>query len=107
MVPVSGVEALIEASIDDAELTRWLFRFSLFSLAGARAIKLDSPRPNNHPQESLSPSAALFGLFKPLFDPAFIQSEPVRASRAPRVGSILPVVALLARGDVNGAVEAA
>jgi CRISPR-associated protein Csx17 len=106
-VGLADIEALLESSLDEAELTRWLFRFSLFSQTGVR-LAARSPRPVDGSEvKVISPALALFALLKPLFDSRLIRSEAVGASRSARVGALSEITALLARGDMNAAVQSA
>lgn len=104
-VGLADIEALLASALDEAELTRWLFRFSLFSPEGTSAAAWNRELANGPRTKVLSPALALFVLFKPLFDGRLIRSEAVGAFRPARVGTLSRIAALLARGDINAAVQ--
>ncbi len=104
---LADIEALLEGSLDEAELTRWLFRFSLFSSQGASAATWSQQLANGLRTRLVSPALALFALLKPLFDSSMIRSEDVGAFGASSVGTLSRIAALLARGDVNAAAQSA
>jgi len=106
-VGLPDIEALLEGSLDEAELTRWLFRFSLFSSEGASAATWGQQLTDGPRTSIVSPALALFALLKPLFDGSVIRSEDVGAFRIARVGTLSRIAALLARGDINAAVQSA
>ena len=104
-VGLADIEALLEGLLDEAEITRWLFRFSLFSSEGASAATWSQQLASGPRTRLVSPALALFALLKPLFDGSVIRSEDVGALRAARVGTLSRIAALLARGDVNAAAQ--
>lgn len=106
-VGLAEIEALLNGEVDETELTRWFFRFSLFATEGASIAKWNQQLGHGPQIEVLSPALALFALFKPLFDAELIQHRLVGASRPTRVGTLGRIAALLGRGDVNAAVQSA
>ena len=105
-VGLAEIEALLNGEVDDTELTRWFFRFSLFATDG-ETTKWNQQLGRGPQIEVLSPALALFVLFKPLFDAELIRHESVGASKPTRVGTLCHIAALLGRGDVNSAVQSA
>jgi len=106
-VGLAEIEALLERSLDESELIRWFFRFSLFETHGAKRLERKQQLAASPQIAALSPTLALFALFKPLFDPRLIRHESVGASRYAKVGTLAHIAALLSRDDVNSAVQAA
>jgi CRISPR-associated protein Csx17 len=106
-VGLAEIEALLKGEVDETELTRWFFRFSLFYTQGANTAKWNQQIGGGPQFEALSPAMALFVLFKPLFDAELIQHKLVGASKPARVGTLCRISALLGRRDVNSAVQSA
>src|ERR1017187_273144 len=106
-VGLGEIEALLEYSLDETELTRWLFRFSLFAPGRLGEGPLKQASVNYPWGEGLRPALSLFALFKPLFDDSLIRCLSVGETRHVRVGRVSRIAALLARGDVDSAVQAA
>jgi CRISPR-associated protein Csx17 len=99
------IEALLECRLDEAELARWLFRFSLFAPGRLGEGPLRQASVNYRWGEGLRPSLSLFALFKPLFDATLIKS--IGAAKSVGVGRVSKMAALLSRGDVDSAVQSA
>lgn len=106
-VGLGEIDALLKGEVDETELTRWFFRFSLFDTQGEGTAKWNQQLGGGRQIEALSPAMALFILFKPLFDAELIRYEAVGALRPTRVGTLCRIAALLGRGDVNSAVQSA
>jgi CRISPR-associated protein Csx17 len=104
-VGVGEIEALLECSLDETELKRWLFRFSLFAPGRLGEGPLKQASVNYPWGEGLRPALSLFALFKPLFDASLIGL--IGARRPVGVGRVSRIAALLARGDVDSAVQSA
>jgi CRISPR-associated protein Csx17 len=106
-VALADIELLLANALDESEVTRWLFRFSLFSEQCWNSdghYRQSVIRPRTAP---VTPALALYALFKPLFDDTIIQDESVGASRPVKVGTLSRIAALLSRGDINSAIQAA
>jgi CRISPR-associated protein Csx17 len=101
------IEFLLGSALDESEITRWLFRFSLFSAQGQNQAGRFRRVPSGLRTETLSPALALFAFFKPLFDATLIRHESIGAWRSARVGTVSRIAALLSRGDVESAVQVA
>jgi CRISPR-associated protein Csx17 len=106
-VGLADIEALLLRQLDEAELTRWFFRFSLFACQGARSFAWDQRLRSGGWLEVISPSAALFALFKPMFDGRLIRHQSIGASRTMKAGTLSRIVAFLMRSDISSAVAAA
>ena len=106
-VGLADIESLLLRQLDEAELTRWFFRFSLFSGQGASSLAWAQRLRPGRRIEVVSPSTALFALFKPMFDGRLIRHGSIGASRTVKVGTLSRIAALLFRSDVSSAVEAA
>jgi CRISPR-associated protein Csx17 len=106
-VGLGEIEALLECSLDETELTRWLFRFSLFAPGRLGEGPLKQASVNYRWGEGLRPALSLFALFKPLFDDSLIRYLSVGETRHVRVGRVSRIAALLARGDVDSAIQSA
>lgn len=106
-VGLADIEALLLRKLDEAELRRWIFRFSLFSGQGANSHALAVRLRSGSRIEAVSPSMALFALFKPMFDARLIRHESIGASRSVKVGTLSRITALLFQADISSAVEAA
>jgi CRISPR-associated protein Csx17 len=105
-VGLGEIEALLECSLDETELTRWLFRFSLFAPGRLGEGPLKQASVNYTRGQGIRPALALFALFKPLFDAALIRGA-IGATGPVGVGRASKIAALLARGDVDSAVQSA
>jgi len=105
-VGLDEIEALLGGSLDEAELTRWLFRFSLFTSGQGAGAGWVHGTGGNRRERVVPAPVALFALFKPLFDARLI-IDSIGARKPVNVGTARGVAALLARGDVDSAVLSA
>lgn len=108
-VDVGDIEAWLSGVLDDAEVERWMMRFSLFdwnndSVALVRKLLGHADAPG-----IVSGSLTLFALFKPLFQSWLLSALlPAGSKReAAKVGPLPGIVAQLARGDVTAAAQLA
>ena len=106
-VGLGEIEAFLECSLDETELTHWLFRFSLFAPGRLGEGPLKQASVNYPWGKGLRPALSLFALFKPLFDDSLIRYVSVGETRHVGVGRVSRIAALLARGDVDSAVQSA
>ncbi|MEI6339418.1 MAG: type I-U CRISPR-associated protein Csx17, partial [Verrucomicrobiota bacterium] len=107
--PLADIALWIHGELDEAELERWMKRFSLFSFdAAALAFSRKLLREAN---DSCNPSAALavFALLKPLFEPELFEEwmRDTSGSKPPRCARISRIAALLSRNDLSAAVKLA
>lgn len=106
-VGLGEIEALLECCLDEAEVTRWFFRFCLFAPRRLGEGLLKQPSVDYPWKECLRPALSLFALFKPLLDDSLIWRLSVGETRHVRVGSVSKMAAFLVRGDVDSAVQSA
>jgi CRISPR-associated protein Csx17 len=109
-VAVGDIERFLAGALDDADIERWLMRFSLFDWTEAENVAAvrsrlgtaDSPRP-------LSAELALFAFFKPLFQSSLLESLLPEVSRrgTAKTGPLPGIAAQLARGDIASAIRLA
>jgi CRISPR-associated protein Csx17 len=99
----------LRGEADEAELERWLLRFSLFDWEYAATANLKSLLGESEPVPQADGTLVLFGLFKPLFDGFLLKQLLPAGSRrkAAKAGPLPRLVAQLARGDISSAVELA
>lgn len=116
-VGLGDIDAWLSGALDDAEVERWMMRFSLFdwkkhkdkdkdkdNVASVRKLLGYAP-----PTDILSGSLSLFALFKPLFQSWLLSTLlPAGSKREAAKTCPLPgIAAQLARGDVTAAVQLA
>jgi CRISPR-associated protein Csx17 len=100
-------------ALDDAEIERWMMRFSLFHWEKKREKETVAAVANRlghaDPPQALSASLALFALFKPLFQRWLLSALLPEGSEriAARTGPLPGIAAQLARGDITRAVQLA
>jgi CRISPR-associated protein Csx17 len=84
-VGLADVEAFLTDALDETELTRWLFRFSVFSPQGINSFRWTQRLRSGSRIDAVSPSIALFALFKPLFDARLIRHKSIGALKPARL----------------------
>lgn len=113
-LPLVDVFAFLNHEIDDAALARWLDRFLLFDWSFLQTAERETLSAFLRPAEyssagSLRATEALLCFLRPLFHAytfTHIQSEP-KSAKAPAAGMLLPLIALLERGDTASAFSVA
>jgi CRISPR-associated protein Csx17 len=108
-VGLGDIEAWLSGALDDAEVERWMMRFSLFDWNKDSVGYLGKLLGHAAPPDVLSGSLTLFALFKPLFQSWLLNALlPVGGKReAAKVGPLTGIVAQLARGNVTAAAQLA
>jgi CRISPR-associated protein Csx17 len=108
-VGLGDIEAWVSRALDDAEVERWMMRFSLFDWKKESVVAVGSRLGHALPPDVLSGSLALFALFKPLFQQWLLTALlPVGSKyEAAKNGPLPGVAAQLARGDLTAAVQLA
>lgn len=108
-VGFGDIEAWLSGSLDDAEVERWMMRFSLFEWNKESISAVGKLLDHAGPPDMLSGSLTLFALFKPLFQSWLLSALlPAGSKReAAKVGPLSGIAAQLARGDVTAATELA
>jgi len=108
-VGLGDIEAWLSGALDDAEVERWMMRFSLFEWNKESVSAVGKLLGHADPPEIISGSLTLFALFKPLFQSWLLNPLlPVGSKReAAKVGLLSGIAAQLARGDVTAAAQLA
>lgn len=108
-VGLGDIEAWLSGVLDDAEVERWMMRFSLFDWKKESVAAVGSRLSHALPPDVFSGSLALFALFKPLFQRWLLSALlPVGTKReAAKNGPLPGIAAQLARGDLTAAVQLA
>jgi CRISPR-associated protein Csx17 len=108
-VDAGDIEMWLSGALDDAEVERWMMRFSLFDWNKDNITSVDRLLGHADPLGAVSGSLALFALFKPLFQTWLLSALlPAGSKReAAKVGPLPGIVAQLARGDVIAAAQLA
>lgn len=108
-VGLGDIEAWLSGALDDAEIERWMMRFSLFDWSKDSVTSVAKLLGRAEPPRMVSGSLMLFALFKPLFQSWLLSSLlPAESKReAAKVGPLNGIAAQLARGDVHAAVQLA
>jgi CRISPR-associated protein Csx17 len=108
-VGLGDIEAWLSGALDDAEVERWMMRFSLFDWKKESVPAVGSRLGHALPPDVFSGSLTLFALFKPLFQQWLLTALlPVGSKReAAKNGPLPGIAAQLARGDITAAVQLA
>jgi CRISPR-associated protein Csx17 len=108
-VGLGDIEAWLSGALDDAEIERWMMRFSLFDWNKDSVASVGKLLGHADPPGIFSGSFTLFALFKPLFQSWLLSALlPAGSKRkAAKVGPLPGIAAQLARGDVTAAVQLA
>ncbi|MDP1590121.1 MAG: type I-U CRISPR-associated protein Csx17, partial [Prosthecobacter sp.] len=108
-VGLGDIEAWLTDALDDAEVERWMMRFSLFDWNKDSVGSVGKLLGHAAPPDILSGSLTLFALFKPLFQSWLLSALlPVGSKReAAKVGPLNGIVAQLAHGDLTAAAQLA
>ena len=108
-VGLGDIEAWLNGALDDAEVERWMMRFSLFDWNKNSVASVANLLGRADPLGVVSGSLTLFALFKPLFQSWLLSGLlPIGSKReAAKVGPLPGIVAQLARGDVSAAAQLA
>ena len=105
--PLADVAPWLRGEIDEAELERWLLRFSLFEFDQESVASLRPHLSTRGEGVAASADIAVLALLKPLFEPqlftAIMRDTPRRKN--PRCARVSRIGALLSRGDLSGAME--
>lgn len=106
-VGLGDIEAWLSGALDDADVERWMMRFSLFDWNKDSVGYVGKLLGHAAPPDVLSGSLTLFALFKPLFQSWLLNALlPVGGKReAAKVGPLAGIVAQLARGNVTAAAQ--
>jgi CRISPR-associated protein Csx17 len=106
---LGDIEAWLSGGVDDAEIEKWMMRFSLFDWNKESVKAVIHRLGQASPPDVTNGSLALFALFKPLF-----QGTPLSAllpegskCKAAKVGPLPGIAAQLTRGDITAAVRQA
>jgi CRISPR-associated protein Csx17 len=108
-VGLGDIEAWLSGALDDAEVERWMMRFSLFEWNKDSVSAVGKRLGHAPPTDVVSGNLALFALFKPLFQSWLLSDLLPLGSKAEtaKVGPLLGIVAQLARDDVTAATQLA
>ncbi len=108
-VGLGDIEAWLSGALDDAEVERWMMRFSLFEWSKDSVACVGKLLGHANPPDILSGSLTLFVLFKPLFQSWLLSALlPAGSKReAAKTGHLPGITAQLARGDVTAAAQLA
>jgi CRISPR-associated protein Csx17 len=104
-VGLGDIEAWLSGALDDAEVERWMMRFSLFEWNKDSVAWVGKLLGHAVPPDILSGSLTLFALFKPLFQSWLLSALLPEGSKreAAKVGPLPGIAAQLVRGDVAAA----
>jgi CRISPR-associated protein Csx17 len=108
-VGLGDIEAWLSGALDNAEVERWLMRFSLFEWNKESVSAVGNLLGHGDLPVIISGSLTLFALFKPLFQ-SWLLSDllPAGSKReAAKVGPLSGIAAQIARGDVTAAAQLA
>jgi CRISPR-associated protein Csx17 len=108
-VDIGDIEAWLSGALDDAEVERWMMRFSLFDWNKDSVASVGKLLGHADQLGVVSGSLALFALFKPLFQSWLLSALlPAGSKReAAKTGPLPGIAAQLARGDVTAAAQLA
>lgn len=108
-VGLGDIEVWLSGALDDAEVERWMMRFSLFEWGKESVAAVGKLLGRAEPPDTLSASLTLFSLFKPLFQSWLLSSLlPAGSKReVAKIGPLPGIAAQLARGDVAAAAQLA
>jgi CRISPR-associated protein Csx17 len=108
-VGLGDIEAWLSGTLDDTEVEKWMMRFSLFEWNKDSVSAVGKRLNHAPPTDVVSGTLALFALFKPLFQSWLLSDLLPVGSKAEtaKVGPLLGIVALLARGDLTAATQLA
>lgn len=108
-VGLGDIEAWLSGALDDAEVERWMMRFSLFDWNKDSVASVGKLLGHAAPPDILSGNLMLYALFKPLFQSWLLSALlPTGSKReAAKVGPLPGIAAQLARGDVAASVQLA
>lgn len=108
-VGLGDIEAWLSGALDDAEVERWMMRFSLFDWNKDSVGSVGKLLGHADQPDILSGSLTLFALFKPLFQSWLLSALlPAGSKReVAKVGPLPGIAAQLSRGDVTAAAQLA
>lgn len=108
-VGFGDIDAWLSGALDDAEVERWMMRFSLFDWNKDSVASVGKLLGHADPPHIFSGGLTLLALFKPLFQSWLLSALlPAGSKReAAKVGPLPGIVAQLARGDVTAAAQLA
>jgi CRISPR-associated protein Csx17 len=105
--PLADVAAWLRGEIDEAELERWLLRFSLFDFDQESVATVRQYLSAEREVGGVTGEIAALALLKPLFEPQLF-TEIMRdtlARKNPRCARVAHLCALLSRSDLATAME--
>ena len=108
-VGLGDIETWLSGALDDAEVERWMMRFSLFDWKKESVAAVSRRLGHAVPPDVFSGSLALFALFKPLFQQWLLTALLPEGSKreAAKSGPLPGIAAQLGRGDLSAAVQLA